>query len=139
MKLIFTALLGLVFFLVSPIEIGVDTPIETKDEVSRSLDRTSEKESENNLTDYVEVTATAYTHTGNRTFTGTWPAAGRTVAVDPNVIPLGTRVYIEGYGWRVAEDTGGLIKGHKIDLFFDSEIECINFGVQKLRVRWEVN
>jgi len=52
--------------------------------------------------------ATAYCYTGNRTATGTWPSRG-TIAVDPEVIPLGTRLHIEGYGEGIAEDTGGPI------------------------------
>lgn len=78
--------------------------------------------------------ATAYCHTGNRTKTGTWPEVGRTVAVDPKVIPLGTRVYIEGHGWRVAEDVGGMIRGSKIDLYVGSEEEAMQFGRREVRV-----
>lgn len=73
------------------------------------------------------MTATAYTHTGNRTATGTTPRVGA-VAVDPRVIPLGTRLYIEGYGFARAEDTGGAIKGDKIDLFFNTLDEVKRFG-----------
>nr|WP_162272129.1 3D domain-containing protein [Ndongobacter massiliensis] len=72
--------------------------------------------------------ATAYTHTGNPTATGAWPTAYYTVAVDPSVIPMGTRLYVEGYGYAVAQDTGGAIIGNRIDVFFDSEGECINWG-----------
>lgn len=71
--------------------------------------------------------ATAYTHTGNRTATGTMPRVG-VVAVDPKVIPLGTRLYIDGYGFARAEDTGGAIKGDKIDLFLDTSEEAKRFG-----------
>ncbi|GIQ65130.1 hypothetical protein PACILC2_36980 [Paenibacillus cisolokensis] len=53
---------------------------------------------------------------------------GRTIAVDPNVIPLGWWVYIEGIGLRRAEDTGGAIKGNKIDVYFDSESYATKFG-----------
>lgn len=51
-----------------------------------------------------------------------------TIAVDPSIIPLGSKVYIPGYGEAIAEDTGGAIKGHRIDLFLNSENECINWG-----------
>ena len=78
--------------------------------------------------------ATAYTWTGNRTATGTWPAEGRTIAVDPSVIPLGTRVYVEGYGYAVAEDTGGAIQGNIIDLYMDSYTDCINWGRRTVTV-----
>ena len=56
------------------------------------------------------------------------------VAVDPHVIPLGTRLYIPGYGFAIADDTGGAIKGHVIDLAFDSHQEAINFGVRHITV-----
>ncbi len=78
-------------------------------------------------TQKIDVEATAYTATGNRTATGTWPKVG-TIAVDPNYIPLGSKVYIEGYGFATAEDTGGAIKGYIIDLYMDTYDECINWG-----------
>lgn len=78
--------------------------------------------------------ASAYTHTGSNTATGTKPKAGFSVAVDPSVIPLGTLLYVDGYGYCKAEDTGGAIKGKKIDLFFDTENECKNWGVRTVRV-----
>lgn len=80
------------------------------------------------------VRASAYTHTGHNTATGAKPKAGFTVAVDPSVIPLGTMLYVDGYGYCKAQDTGSAIKGNKIDLFFDSENECLNWGVRTVRV-----
>lgn len=56
------------------------------------------------------------------------------IAVDPRVIPLGTKMYVEGYGYAIAEDTGGAIKGNKIDLFFDSNSEVYNWGVRTVNV-----
>lgn len=56
------------------------------------------------------------------------------VAVDPRIIPLGTRLYVEGYGYAVAEDTGGAIKGNRVDLFFDSSSEADNWGVKWINV-----
>lgn len=56
------------------------------------------------------------------------------IAVDPRVIPLGTKVYVEGYGYAIAEDTGGAIKGDKIDVFFDSNSEVNNWGVKWVNV-----
>ena len=62
------------------------------------------------------------------------------VAVDPRVIPLGTRLYVESldstkdYGFCVAEDTGGAIKGNKIDLFFNTAGEVKQFGRRKVKV-----
>lgn len=64
------------------------------------------------------------------TASGTVPTVGRTVAVDPRVIPLESRIYIAGIGERVAEDVGGKIKGKKLDLFLPSRDHCLQFGVQ---------
>ena len=56
------------------------------------------------------------------------------VAVDPSVIPLGTRLYVEGYGFAVAEDTGGAIKGNRIDLFYENRKQALNYGMRKVKV-----
>lgn len=86
----------------------------------------------------VNVLATAYSTEGwknKHTFTQTVARVG-TVAVDPDVIPLGSELYITSldgkewvYGVAVAEDTGSLIQGNRVDLFFDTQKECVNFGV----------
>ena len=68
-----------------------------------------------------------YTATGSRLRKGL-------VSVDPKLIPLGTRLYIEGYGYAVADDVGGAIKGHRIDLAFDSRAEALQFGRQSVKV-----
>ncbi|WP_067727431.1 3D domain-containing protein [Oceanobacillus damuensis] len=52
----------------------------------------------------------------------------KVVAVDPNVIPLGTNVYVEGYGYAVAGDTGGAIKGNKIDVHLPTKAEAYSWG-----------
>ncbi|MBA4493285.1 3D domain-containing protein [Paenactinomyces guangxiensis] len=80
------------------------------------------------------VEATGYTHTGNRTATGTYPKRG-TVAVDPDVIPLGTKLYIPGYGYGVAEDTGGAVNGRIIDLFFETRSEAIKWGRRTVTIK----
>jgi 3D (Asp-Asp-Asp) domain-containing protein len=77
--------------------------------------------------------ASAYTHTGNRTAVGVYPEYG-TIAVDPKVIPLGTRLWVEGYGYGIAADTGSAIKGNKIDVFMDSRRECLHWGRRKVKV-----
>lgn len=87
----------------------------------------------------VRFEATAYTcntwsYLGERkTFTGTEARVGA-IAVDPTVIPLGTRMYIASadgeyiYGYCVAEDTGALIKGNIVDLYYDTHEQCMDFG-----------
>lgn len=94
----------------------------------------------------ITCTATAYDASyesngpwGAITATGKALASGM-VAVDPRVIPLGTKLYIEApdgswsYGYAVAEDTGGAIKGNKIDLFYHTNYECRQFGRRKANV-----
>lgn len=56
------------------------------------------------------------------------------IAVDPSVIPLGTKVYVEGYGYAVARDTGGAIQGNKIDLHMRTVEEARQFGRQRVKV-----
>lgn len=74
---------------------------------------------------------TAYIATGNPCASGVYPTAGRTIAC--NSIPLGTTVYIEGYGTYVVEDTGGM-GGGVIDLFVGSYDEAIQFGRRSANV-----
>ena len=62
------------------------------------------------------------------------PAKRGIVAVDPDVIPLGTRVYIPGYGYALAADTGGAIVGNKIDLCVESTNEAFSFGRRSVKV-----
>ncbi len=90
-----------------------------------------------------QFVATAYHNTDPGctiyTYIGTLCRVGA-IAVDPKVIPLGTRMYIvtnDGqyiYGIAVAEDTGGAIKGNRIDLYFDSVAECYTFGIRDCTV-----
>ncbi len=56
------------------------------------------------------------------------------VAVDPRVIPLGTKLYVEGYGEAIAADTGGAIKGNKIDLFYHDLGDALRFGRRNITV-----
>jgi len=64
------------------------------------------------------------------TSTGTHAQEGVTVAVDPSVIPYGTKLYIPGIGYRVAEDTGGAIRGDHIDIFYNQRSTAVRFGVK---------
>ena len=65
------------------------------------------------------------------TATGTAARAGRTVAVDPKIIPLGSKIYIEGLGERIAEDVGGGINGQHIDVYLGTVPQARHFGVQR--------
>ncbi|APC07245.1 3D domain-containing protein [Neomoorella thermoacetica] len=79
------------------------------------------------------ATATAYTHSGAPTATGAYPRVG-TIAVDPAVVPLGTRLYVEGYGYGIAQDIGSAIKGDRIDVFLDTEADTRRWGVRRVKV-----
>lgn len=72
-----------------------------------------------------------------KTASGTTPEQGRTVAVDPEVIPLGSSVWIDGEGPYVAEDTGSGIAGDTIDIFFASHQDALNWGKRQVQVVWE--
>jgi len=127
------------------VAIGSKVPEVTKlssaspsvDEVSKNGVKFGYKKILNN------VTLTAYTagvaSTGKdashpqfgMTSTGTTVTEGRTIAVDKNVIPMGWWVYIEGLGFRRAEDTGSAVKGNKIDVYFDSLSYANKFGTKR--------
>lgn len=60
---------------------------------------------------------------------------GVTIAADWNVLPKGTKVEIKGIGFRVVQDRGGAIQGNRIDIYFDSHQEALEFGVQEVQLR----
>jgi len=105
----------------------------TYNEVEPSLAKIEENEN------YMIMEATAYTksieegtHKGI-TRSGTQVSRG-TAAIDPRIIPLGTKIYVEGYGHAECLDTGGAIKGNRIDLYMDSRKECFEFGRKNVKV-----
>jgi 3D (Asp-Asp-Asp) domain-containing protein len=105
----------------------------TVKEVSKS------NESTNNAKE-LYVSATAYSHESSKTgltATGYNIKANpntKLIAVDPSVIPLGTKVWVEGYGEAIAGDTGGAIKGHKIDVLMPSSAQAISWGRKTVKV-----
>ncbi|MDO5296840.1 MAG: 3D domain-containing protein [bacterium] len=80
----------------------------------------------------IKVKAYAYCIQG-RTASGTRTGLG-TIAVDPALIPLGSKVYIPGYGWGTALDTGGHMRGSVIDIWYPSNSECMRWGVRSVTV-----
>jgi len=82
---------------------------------------------------------TAYTSgveskTASGRIVGRNPNGISTVSVDPNVIPFGTYLYVEGYGYAVAADTGSAINGNELDLYFNSSSECYDWGRKNVKV-----
>jgi 3D (Asp-Asp-Asp) domain-containing protein/LysM repeat protein len=92
-------------------------------------------------TNQITVEATAYTAncTGCSGITKTGvnlktnPDA-KVIAVDPTVIPLGSKVYVEGYGYATAEDIGGAIKGNRIDVFIPTQSGALQWGRKQVKV-----
>ena len=72
------------------------------------------------------------------TFTGTEVKEGRTVAVDPKVIPLGWWIYIEGYGFRRAEDTGSAVRNKRVDIYFEDDDFVSKFGLKRNAKIWVI-
>jgi 3D (Asp-Asp-Asp) domain-containing protein len=104
------------------VEMGGEYADDSYEESSRGVGRYAEA---------ITMEATAYLPTdggGSGITASGIPATYGVVAVDPNVIPLGTRLYIPGYGEAIAADTGGAIVGNKIDLCMESYGECMAFG-----------
>ncbi|WP_270659336.1 SH3 domain-containing protein [Paraclostridium bifermentans] len=90
--------------------------------------------SNNNNGTSMSIEATAYAG-DTITSTGTTPKWG-TIAVDPTVIPYGTKVYIPKFDMVfTAEDCGSAIKGKRIDIFMNSEAECVKFGRQNMEIK----
>ena len=103
----------------------------TTNEPSKSQ---AESSSNNNNGTSMSVEATAYAG-DTITSTGTTPKWG-TIAVDPTVIPYGTKVYIPKFDMVfTAEDCGSAIKGKRIDIFMNSEAECVKFGRQNMEIK----
>lgn len=111
------------------VENGTKEPVVTTSSSASSSSASSAAVSSSRT---ITMQATAYSG-GGTTASGMAAAVGR-VAVDPRVIPLGTRLYIEGYGYAVAADTGGAIKGNRIDLYMNSESQCNSFGRRNVTV-----
>ncbi|MDU3802209.1 SH3 domain-containing protein [Paraclostridium bifermentans] len=102
---------------------------------SNESSKTEETTSSNNNSGRL-MTVNASAYAGHSiTATGTTPKWG-TIAVDPSIIPYGTKVYIPKFDMVfTAEDCGGAIKGNKIDIFMNSESECTTFGRQNIEIQ----
>jgi 3D (Asp-Asp-Asp) domain-containing protein len=88
----------------------------------------------------LDMTATAYGpgypdngQWGNQTYMGGNVQQG-VAAVDPKVIPMGSKLWIPGYGVAIAEDQGSAIKGNRIDLAFNTRQKALDYGIQNLKV-----
>lgn len=116
------------------ITVGTKTTVAQASRGASNVNSTSGKE--------IYVSSTAYTASckgcSGVTSTGvdlkSNPDA-KIIAVDPSVIPMGSKVYVEGYGYAVAADKGGAIRGNRIDVFFSSKNDAYRWGVKKVKIR----
>lgn len=86
------------------------------------------------VTAYLPIDSAEMRYSG-LTATGALAKPYFTVAVDPKVIPFNSWIWIDGFGWWKAEDTGNAIKGGKIDLCLSTREEAREFGVRKMRIK----
>lgn len=115
----------------SKAQVNLSNEKSTKSEAVPSVDFEYSKVLTMNATAYSNDPAENAGYTTTKLGT---PLRHGVVAVDPKVIPLGTKLYIEGYGYAVAEDTGGAIKGNKIDLCFTDKALVHAFGRRNVKV-----
>lgn len=127
---------------VEPIDMQPDTSVAVIPPIIHSQASTPSPPSSTEDGEEMLVTATAYTAycTGcsGTTAYGIDLRANpemKVIAVDPRIIPLGTKVWVEGYGEAIAGDTGGAIKGNKIDVFIPSHDSAMQWGVKKVKIR----
>jgi len=122
---------------------GTMIPITlSRGESSKTYAKSLNEESRSTSSKTLNVKATAYwAFNGVDTYTSSGRKAVRdsngysTIAVDPNVIPMGTKLYVEGYGYAIAADKGSGVKGKFIDVFFNTREEAIKWGVKYLKVQ----
>lgn len=121
--------------------VKTDTNVE-KQSKTKKVAKTPSRSDDDDVVKEITVSASAYTANCNGcsgiTSTGINlkrnPDA-KVIAVDPSIIPLGTKVYVEGYGYAIAGDTGGSIKGNKIDVFFPSKSEAYKWGRKQVKIK----
>jgi 3D (Asp-Asp-Asp) domain-containing protein len=121
------------------LESDIDSLRESLNEINEWLDKLQVGEFK--ITGYAPHDPAAVAgmcHNGDpdSTATGTYPTPGRTIATDPSVIPMGSRVLIDGHVY-IAEDTGGAIKGNRIDIVTASRAEAYAITRDKVMVIWQ--
>lgn len=120
----------------------VKTDTNAKKQSKANVAKTPSRSDDDNVVKEIMVSASAYTANCNGcsgiTSTGINLKQNpdvKVIAVDPSIIPLGTKVYVEGYGYAIAGDTGGAIKGNKIDVFFPSKSEAFKWGRKQVKIK----
>lgn len=120
----------------------VDKKAPAPKKAVKSSAKTPSRSDSDNVVKEFTVSASAYTANCNGcsgvTKTGINLKSNpdmKVIAVDPSVIKLGTKVYVEGYGYAIAGDTGGAIKGNKIDVFFPTKGEAYKWGRKNVKIK----
>lgn len=116
--------------------------LKLKKSSAKTISKPAPSSSKDNVVKEFTVSSTAYTAycKGCSGITRTGinlkknPGA-KVIAVDPKVIPLGTKVWVEGYGYAVAGDTGGAIKGKKIDVFIPDRNKALKWGRKNVKIK----
>ena len=126
----------------SYINSGLDTNTKKTYRVSAYMKNESGIITESNLSAKAKGTTyprtikvKAYAYSGGGTTASGKKATKGVIAVDPEVIKLGTKVYIPGYGYATAADTGGMIKGNIIDVYMNTNAGCIKWGVRYITIK----
>jgi len=123
----------------STVTVRAAAPAVVLEGTPRTLDQLRRSEQFHGIASALTMVATAYTADTATAYPTGYTATGvlahqGIVAVDPRVIPLGTKLFVPGYGVAIAADTGGAIIGDRIDLCMDSYGDAINFGRQTVQV-----
>lgn len=116
--------------------------VKTANVVNQNKTQAKSRASKENSTvkNTMYVTATAYSHESSKTgltymgYNIRKNPNMKLIAVDPSVIPLGSKVWVEGYGEAIAGDTGGAIKGHKIDVLMPNDAQAIRWGRKVVKI-----
>jgi len=117
------------------------SPSKGKSNSSSNSNKNSSSKKESSSSETIYVSATAYSHESTKS---DYTALGynikknanmKLIAVDPSVIPLGSKVWVEGYGEAIAGDTGGAIKGHKIDVLMPNNSKAKAWGRKTVKVK----
>ncbi|WP_102693253.1 LysM peptidoglycan-binding and 3D domain-containing protein [Rummeliibacillus pycnus] len=118
------------------------TNIQPKNKQTTNTQPSTSQSTQQSSGKTMTVTATAYTPNcagcSGRTATGINVKANpnmKVIAVDPRVIPLGSKVWVEGYGTAIAGDTGGAIKGNRIDLLMPNNSQANSWGVRTVTIK----
>jgi 3D (Asp-Asp-Asp) domain-containing protein len=118
------------------------TPVQAEEKITSEEKTVKDTEQQEEVEKELTVEATAYTAScegcSGVTATGINLKDNpdkKVISVDPNVIPLGSKVHVEGYGYATAADTGGAIKGNKIDVFIPSKEQANDWGRRSVNVK----